>query len=66
MRNGEQAGDEMVKDVNSQIFRYGVEVRRRWAEYFEQLLNVEDVRDANINVGDRLMPVLLELNEIAI
>ena len=58
MRNGEQAGDEMVKDVNSQIFRYGVEVRRRWAEYFEQLLNVEDVRDANINVGDRLMPVL--------
>ena len=26
-----------------------VEVRRRWAEYFEQVLNVADVREANIN-----------------
>ena len=32
MRKGEQARDEMVKDVNCQIFRHGVEVRRRWAE----------------------------------
>ena len=29
-----QARDEMVKDVNGQILRDGVEVRRRWAEYF--------------------------------
>ena len=29
-RKGEQASDEMVKDVNGQIFRDGVEVRRRW------------------------------------
>ena len=29
-----QARDEMVKDVNSQILRDRVEVRRRWAEYF--------------------------------
>ena len=28
----------MVKDVNSQILSDGVEVRRRWAEYFEQAL----------------------------
>ena len=35
MRKGEQATDEMVKDVNDQILRGGVEVRRRWAEYFE-------------------------------
>ena len=28
----------MVKDVNGQILRDGVEVRRRWAEYFEQVL----------------------------
>ena len=28
----------------------GVEVRRRWAEYFEKVLNVTDVREANINV----------------
>ena len=40
----------MVKDVSGQILRDGVEVRRRWAEYFEQVLNVADVREANINV----------------
>ena len=50
MRKGEQAMDEIVKDVNGQILRDGVEVRRRWAEYFEQVLNVADVREANINV----------------
>ena len=31
------------------MLRDGVGVRRRWAEYFEQVLN-EDVREANINV----------------
>ena len=40
----------MVIDVNGQILRDGVEVRRRWAEYFEQVLNVADVTEANINV----------------
>ena len=50
MRKGEQAREEMVKDVNGQILRDGVEVRRRWAEYFEQVLNVADFREANINV----------------
>ena len=44
MRKGEQAREEMVKDVSGQILRDGVEVRRRWAEYFEQVLNVADVR----------------------
>ena len=54
----------MVQDVNLQMFRDGVEVSRRWAEYFEQVLNVEDVREVNINVvGDRWMPVLGDLNE---
>ena len=33
----------MVKDVNGQILRDGVEVSWRWAEYFEQVLNVKDV-----------------------
>ena len=43
--------DEMVNYVNGQILRDGVEIRRRWAEYFEQILaNVEDVREVNINV----------------
>ena len=38
----------------------------RWAEYFEQVLNVEDVRSANINaVRDRRLPVLIEVNESA-
>ena len=37
----------MVKDANAQILRNGEEVRRRWAEYFEQVQNVTvaDVRD---------------------
>ena len=60
VRKGEQARE--VKDVNGQILQEGVEVRRRWAECFEQVLNVENVREANINVvGDR-MPMLGEVN----
>ena len=67
MRKDEQARDDMVKDVNGQILRDGVEVRRRRAEYFEQVLNVADVREANINVvGNWRMPVLGDLNERAI
>ena len=58
VRKSKHARDEMVKDVKGQMLREGVEVRRRWAEYFEHVLNVEDVREANINVvGDR-MPML--------
>ena len=67
MRKGEQAKEKMVKDVSGQILRVGVEVRRRWAQYFEQVLNVADVREANINViGNWRMPVLGDLNERAI
>ena len=59
--------DGMVKDGNGQILRDGVEFGRRLAEYFEQVLNVADVREANINVvGNWLMPVLGDLNERAI
>ena len=36
--------------MNGQILRDGVEVGRRWAACFEQVLNVADVREANINV----------------
>ena len=50
MRKGEQTREEMVKDVNGQILFDGVEVRRIWAEYFQQVLNVTDVREVNINV----------------
>ena len=67
MRKGEQAREQMVKDVNGQILRDGVEVRRRWAEYFEQILNAADVREANINVdGNWRLPVLGDLNQSAI
>ena len=67
VRKGEQAREEMVKDVNGQILRDGVDVRRRWAEYFEQVLNVGDAREATINVfGNWRMPVLGDLNERAI
>ena len=67
MRKGEEAREEMVKDVNGQILRDGVEVRRRWAQYFQQVLNVADVREANINVvSNWRMPVLGDLNERAI
>ena len=62
-----QVRDETVKDVNGQILRDGVEVRRRSVQYFEHVLNVADVREANINVaGNWLMPVLGDLNERAI
>ena len=38
MRKGEQAREVMVKDVNGQTLLDGEEVRRRCAEYFEQVL----------------------------
>ena len=67
MKKGEPAMDVMVKDVNGQILRDGIEVRRRWAEYFEQVLNVADVREANVNVvGNWRMPMLGDLNGRAI
>ena len=67
VRKGEQAREEMVKDVNGQILPDSVDVRRRCAEYFEPVLNVVDVREANINVvGNWRMPVLGDLNERAI
>ena len=67
MRKSEQAREEMVKDVSGQILRDDVEVRRRWAQYFEQVLNVADVREANISVvGNWQMLVLGNLNERAI
>ena len=67
VRKGEQAREETVKYVNGQILRDGVEVKIKLAEYFEQVLNVAAVREANINVvGNWRMPVLGDLNETAI
>ena len=50
VRKGEQAREEMVKDVISKILHDGVEARKRKAEYFEQVLYVANVREADINV----------------
>ena len=57
MKKDEQASDEMVMDVKGQILRDGVEVRRRCAEYFELVLNVADVSEANINVVACIVPL---------
>ena len=63
VRKGEQAREELVKDVNGQILSDGAEVTRR-SEYFEQVLDVADVREANVNVvGNWWMLVLGDLNE---
>ena len=49
--------------MNGQILCDGVEMRRRWAKYFEQVLSVADVREVNINVvGNWRMPILRDLN----
>ena len=53
MKNGEQARDKMVKD--DQILHDGIEVMRRMALFFEQVLNVEDIEEGNINIGNRRM-----------
>ena len=47
---GEQAREETVKYVNGQILSGGVEVRRRWGEYFEQVLNVADVTNCQLSM----------------
>ena len=46
-----------------EVGKYVNEVRWRWTEYFEQMVNVEHVREVIINVGDdRRMRMLGELN----
>ena len=66
MRKYEQAREDIVKDLNGQILLDGDKVKMRWAEYFEQALNVEDVREVNINVDDdRQMPEILLLKPAA-
>ena len=58
-------GEEMrVKDSDGNILVEGKAVRRRWAKYFDELLNVqEDVQASVLTVGgDRRMLVLGRLN----
>ena len=49
--------------VNGQLLR-GNEERKRWAEYFEELLNVQEDREADIvAVRGVQVPVMGEENE---
>ena len=55
-----------MKDVNGRMLR-GSEARKRWAEYFEELLNVQEDRKADIvAVGGVHVPVMEEENDRAI
>ena len=56
VRKGGSRTEETVKDVNGRLLR-GNEARKRWAEYFEELLNVQEDREADI------VPVMEEENE---
>ena len=47
MRKGGLRTEETVKDVNGLLSR-GNEARKRWTEYFEELLNVQEDREADI------------------
>ena len=63
VRRGGSRMEETVKDVNGQLLR-GNEARKRWAEYFEELLNVQEDRKADIvAVGGVQVPVMGEENE---
>ena len=63
VRKGESKREETVKDENGQLLVEGGAVRKRWAEYFKRLLNVEDDREAKIvAVGGVRMPMMGEEN----
>ena len=66
VRKSELARDEMEKDVNGQILRDSVQVRRG-AEYFKQVLNEADVRGGKYQCSCQFTDAVLGyLNEIAI
>ena len=63
VRKGGLRTEETAKDVNGRLLR-GNEARKRWAEYFEELLNVQEDREADIvAVGGVQVPIMGEENE---
>ena len=63
VRKGGSRTEETVKDVNGCLLR-GDEARKRWAEYFEEFLNVQEDREADIvAVVGVQVPVMGEENE---
>ena len=66
LRKCDRAREEMVKDMNNQFLRHG-EYVRKCAEYFAEVLTMEDDRKTNADVFcDRRMSDVGELNEGAI
>ena len=64
VRKGESRREEAVKDENGELLVEGGAVRKRWAEYFERLLNVQDDREARIAaVGGGRMPLIGDRND---
>ena len=62
-RKGDAQTEETVKDEDGRLLK-GEEAKKRWAKYFEELLNVEDEREAEIAaVGGARIPVMGEINE---
>ena len=63
VKKGGLRTEETIKDVNGRLLR-GNEAKKRWAEYFEELLNVQEDREADIvAVGGVQVPVMGEENE---
>ena len=63
VRRGGSRNEETVKDDNGRLLT-GNEARKRWAEYFESLLNVEDDREADVGaIGNAELPVFGDENE---
>ena len=65
VQKGEQGEEMRVKDRDRNMLIEGKAARRRWSEYFEELLNVQDGVQANVvAVGsDRKMLVFGRLND---
>ena len=62
-RKGGARTEETVKDGNGRLLR-GDDARKRWAEYFENLLNVVEEREAEIvAVADVRVPAMEVENE---
>ena len=58
VRKGGSRMEETVKDANGRLLR-GNEATKRWAEYFEELPNVQEDREADIvAVGGVQVPVI--------
>ena len=49
---GEQMG-ETVKGVNGEVTTEPGEMRKKWSEYYEELLNIEDGKEAVVTYLNR-------------